>query len=121
MFPRKNQSYWLDFKLEVRKAVDKNSLSLRTASVKFNIPDAGIIAKGKKYFANFGLVALQPKTRRRLETIYDKKRKKRKSDKTVTRAEEILLEIKALRCENDLLKNFLALIQAEEKVRKRKP
>jgi transposase len=51
----------------------------------------------------------------------DNKRKKRKSDKPLTREEELLLEIEALRCENELLKKLQALIQAEEKARKRKP
>jgi hypothetical protein len=44
----------------------------------------------------------------------DNKRKKRKSDKPVTREEELLLEIEVLRCENELLKKLQALIQAEE-------
>ena len=121
LLPRKNQSYSLDFKLEVLKAIDKDSLSLRAASVKFNIPDTSIIVKWKKDFANFGLVTLQPKTRGRPKTMNDNKRKKRKSDKPLTREEELLLEIEALRCENELLKKLQALIQAEEKARKRKP
>ena len=120
LLPRKNQSYSLDFKLEVLKSIDKGSLSLRTASVKFNIPDTSIIVKWKKDFANFGLVSLEPKTRGRPETMNDNKRKKRKSDKPLTREEELLLEIEALRCENELLKKLQALIQAEEKARKRK-
>ncbi|WP_281310389.1 hypothetical protein [Flavobacterium flavigenum] len=49
------------------------------------------------------------------------KRKKRKSDKPLSREEELLLEIEALRCENDLLKKLQALIQAEEAAKKRKP
>ncbi len=121
LLPRKNQSYSLDFKLEVLKAIDKDSLSLRAASVKFNIPDTSIIVKWKKDFANFGLVVLQSKTRGRPKTMNDNKRKKRKSDKPLTREEELLLEIEALRCENELLKKLQALIQAEEKARKRKP
>jgi transposase len=48
------------------------------------------------------------------------RRKKRKSDKPLTREEELLLENEALRCENDLLKKLQALIQAEEKAKKRK-
>ncbi len=121
LLPRKNQSYSLDFKLEVLKAIDKDSLSLRVASVKFNIPDTSIIVKWKKDFANFGLVVLQSKTRGRPKTMNDNKRKKRKSDKPLTREEELLLENEALRCENELLKKLQALIQAEEKARKRKP
>ena len=121
LLPRKNQSYSLDFKLEVLKAIDKDSLSLRVASVKFNIPDTSIIVKWKKDFANFGLVVLQSKTRGRPKTMNDNKRKKRKSDKPLTREEELLLENEALRCENELLKKLQALIQAEEKAKKRKP
>lgn len=121
LLPRKNQSYSLDFKLEVLKVIVKDSLSLRAASVKFNIPDTSIIVKWKKDFATFGLVGLQPKTRGRPTFMDTNKRKKRKSDKPLTREEELLLENEALRCENELLKKLQALIQAEEKARKRKP
>ena len=92
--------------MEVLKAIDKDSLFLRAASVKFNIPATGIIDKWKKDFADFGLVVLQPKTRGRPKTINDNKRKKRKSDKPITREEEPLLEIEALRCENECPKKF---------------
>lgn len=53
--PRKNQSYTLAFKLKVLKAIDKQNLSLRETSLKFNIPDTAIILKWKRDFANFGL------------------------------------------------------------------
>ena len=121
LLPRKNQSYSVNFKLKVLKAIDKDSLSLRAASVKFNIPDTSIIVKWKKDFTTFGLVGLQPKTRGRPTFMDTNKRKKRKSDKPLTREEELLLENEALRCENELLKKLQALIQAEEKARKRKP
>ncbi|CAN1530831.1 hypothetical protein MCEGE10_01388 [Flavobacteriaceae bacterium] len=121
LLPRKNQSYSLDFKLKVLKAIDNDSLSLRVVSVKFNIPDTSIIVKWKKDFTTFGLVGLQPKTRGRPTFMDTNKRKKRKSDKPLTREEELLLENEALRCENELLKKLQALIQAEEKARKRKP
>jgi transposase len=49
------------------------------------------------------------------------KRKKRKSDKPLTKEEELLLKIEKLRCENDLLKKLQALIQAKEKAKKLKP
>ena len=48
------------------------------------------------------------------------KRKKRKSDKPLTREEELLQEIERLRCENALLKKLQALIQAEEEAKRRK-
>jgi transposase len=107
--------------LKVLKAIDKDLLSLRETSIKFNIPDTGIIVKWKKDFANFGLEGIQPKTRGRPKSMNNNKRKKRKSDKPLTREEELLLENEALRCENELLKKLQALIQAEEKARKRKP
>ena len=121
LLPRKNQSYSVNFKLEVLKSIDNDLLSLREVSIKFNIPDVAIIVKWKKDFANFGLVGLQPKPRGRPKSMDTNKRKKRKSDKPLTREEELLLENEALRCENELLKKLQALIQAEEKARKRKP
>ena len=121
LLPRKNQSYSVHFKLKLLKAIDNDLLSLRDVSLKFNIPDAAIIVKWKKDFANFGLVGLQPKPRGRPKSMDTNKRKKRKSDKPLTREEELLLENEALRCENELLKKLQALIQAEEKARKRKP
>lgn len=84
---------------------------------KFNIPDLAIIVKWKRDFANFGLKGLQPKTRGRPKSMSDFKRKKRKSDKPLTRKEELLLENEALRCELDILKK----LQAEEKAKRHKP
>jgi transposase len=60
LLPRKNQSYSVNFKLKVCKAIEKDLMSLRDSSLKFNIPDTGIIVNGKD-FANFGLAGLQPK------------------------------------------------------------
>ena len=121
LLPRKNQSYSVAFKLRVLRAIDKDLMSLRESSIKFNIPDTAIIVKWKRDFAKFSLVGLQPKTRGRPLSMDTNKRKKRKSDKPLTREEELLLENEALRCENELLKKLQALIQAEEKARKRKP
>jgi transposase len=121
LLPRKNQSYSVAFKLKVIKSIDKDLLSLREASLKFDIPDSGIIVKWRKDFSNFGLAGLHPKTKGKPKSMNENKRKKRKSDKPLTREEELLLEIEALRCENELLKKLEALIQAEEKAKKRKP
>ena len=120
LLPRKNQSYSVAFKLKVLKAIDKDILSLRDSSIKFNIPDTAIIVKWKRDFANFGLEGLYPKTRGRPTSMNTNKRKKRKSDKPLTREEELLLENEALRCENELLKKLQALIQAEEKAKRLK-
>ena len=121
LLPRKNQSYTVDFKLSVLKSIAVKSLSLREASVAFNIPYAAIIVKWKKDFANFGVNGLKPKPRGRPKSMSNFKRKKRKSNKALTREEELLLENESLRCELDLLKKLQALIQAEEQAIKRKP
>jgi transposase len=112
LLPRINQSYSVEFKLKVLKIIEKESLSLRATSLRFNIPDVAIIVKWKKDFANFGVQGLQPKKRGRPISMSDYKRKKRKSDKPLTREEELLKENERLRCENALLKKLDALIQA---------
>jgi len=112
LLPRINQSYSIDFKLKVLKIIKKESLSLRASCLRFNIPDQAIIVKWKKDFANFGIEGLQPKQRGRPISMSDYKRKKHKSDKPLTREEELLKENERLRCENELLKKLQALIQA---------
>jgi transposase len=112
LLPRKNQVYPISFKLKVLKAIEKEFLSLQETRLKFNIPTDSIIVKWKKDFANFGVEGLQPKPKGRPISMSDFKRKKRKSDKPLTREEELLKENERLRCENALLKKLDALIQA---------
>ncbi len=121
LLPRKNQSYPIDFKLKILKSIDTDFLSLREACLRFNVPSDSIIVKWQQDFAKFGLEGLKPNPRGRPKTMNNYKRKKRKSDKPLTREEELLQEIEMLRCENDLLKKLQALIQAEEQAKKRKP
>ena len=99
--PRNNQSYNVDFKLRVLKCIESKKITLRATSIKFNIPDTAIIIKWKRDFANFGVNGLNPQTRGRPKAMSDFKGKKRKSDKPLTREEELLLENESLRCEND--------------------
>ena len=112
LLSRKNQDYSVDFKLKVLKAIDKEHLSLSETRLKFNISSDSIILKWQKDFTNFGLEGLQPKQRGRPISMSDYKRKKRKSDKPLTREEELLKENERLRCENELLKKLQALVQA---------
>lgn len=93
---------------------------MRETSLKFDIPDVAIIVKWKRDFAKFGLDSLQSKPKGRPKSMSNFKRKKRKSDKPLTREEELLLENEALRCELDVLKKLQALIQAEEKAKRLK-
>lgn len=120
LLSRKNQVYPVDFKLKVLKSIHRDSLSLREARLRFNIPSDSIIIKWKKDFANFGLEGLKPKPKGKPKSMSDSKDKKSKSEKPLTREEELLLENEALRCEIDFLKKLQALIQAEEKAKNRK-
>jgi len=119
--PKKNNKYSLDFKIEVIKAIKQESLSLNRTCLRFNVPEASIIFQWKKKFDKFGIEGLKNNPKGRPKIMSNFKRSKRKSDKPLTREEELLKEIEILRCENDLLKKFHALIQAEEKAKKRKP
>lgn len=112
LLPRINQSYSGEFKLKVLRIVEKESLSLMETGIRFNIPNIAIVSKWKKDFANFGFEGLQPKPKGRPISMSDYKRKKHKSDKPLTREEELLKENERLRCENELLKKLQALIQA---------
>ena len=89
--------------------------------MKFNIPTSSIIIKWQRDFTNFGFEGLQSKPRGRPKSMSTIKCKKRKSNKHLTREEELLLENEALRCEVEYLKKLQALIQAEEKAKKRRP
>lgn len=109
---RKNQKYSVEFKQKVLSTIKSESLSLRESCLRFNIPDCAIVVKWKKDFANFGIDGLQPKPKGRPISMSDYKRKKRKSDKPLTREEELLKENERLRCENELLKKLQALTQA---------
>lgn len=114
LLSRINKSYSGDFKLKVLKSIEKESLSLMQAGIRFNIPSISIILKWKKDFANFGLEGLQPKQKGRPVSMSNHKSRKSKSDKLLTREQELLKENERLRCENELLKKLQALIQARK-------
>jgi len=86
---------------------------LSEACLEFNIPSYFTIIKWQQQFDKHGVGGLsdKPKGRPKIMTY---KRVKKKSDKSLTREGELLLEIESLRAENALLKKLQALIQAEE-------
>lgn len=119
LIPRQNQFYTVDFKLNVLNSVSKKFLSLNEACLEFNIPSYSTIITWQQRFDKFGIEGLSNKPRGRPK-IMTYKRTKKKSDKPLTREEELLLEIESLRAENALLKKLQALIQAEQN-KKHKP
>lgn len=112
LVPRKNKNYSLAFKQKVLNAIAKESLSLKESCLRFNIPTSSIILRWKKDFANFGVEGLRPKPKGRIKSMSNYKGKKHKSEKPLTREEELLKENERLRCENELLKKLQALVQA---------
>jgi transposase len=122
LLPRKTREYTSDFKLKVLDAIEKKSLSLREACLHFNISNESIIINWQRIFQECGISGLNNKSKGRPKSMAYKRAKK-KSDKPLTREEELLLENESLRAENELLKKLQALIQAEEAAqsKKRKP
>jgi len=113
LLPRSSQNYDPSFKLKVIRTIEKESLSLKKACVRFNIASESSIINWQRQFVKNGYLGLENKPKGRPSKMIIK-RKKRKSDKPLTREEELLLEIESLRAENELLKKFNALVQAEE-------
>jgi transposase len=121
LLPRKNQSYSFVFKQHVLQAIENKSLSLEKACIEFNIPSDSIIIRWQKNLKDKGIPGLESKSKGRPSSMTSKRTNK-KSNKSLTREEELLREIESLKCENALLKKFNALVQAEEiKNIKRKP
>lgn len=122
LLSRKNQNYSSTFKLKVIRTIDEKSLSLSEACLFFNIPNDGVIINWKRRFKEQGLSGLQHKPKGRPKSM-TYKRTKKKSDKPLTREEELLVENEYLRMQVDYLKKLQALIQAEEakQNKKRKP
>ncbi|WP_347066376.1 transposase [Flavobacterium sp. WV_118_3] len=113
LLSRKNQNYSSDFKLKVIRTIDQKCLSLSQACLFFNIPNDGIILAWQRQFKNHGAPGLVQKPKGKpISMTY--KRAKKKSDKPLTREEELLLENESLRAQVAYLKKLQALIQAEE-------
>lgn len=114
--PRIKQHYAVTFKLEVLQTIKAEHLSLREACVRFNIPSESVIISWRKAYEKSGITGLHSKPKGRPKSM-DKpiKRKKRKSDKPLTREEELLEENEYLKAQNELLKKLQALVQTDKK------
>jgi transposase len=114
--PRQNQRYDTAFKLRVLKAIERESLSLRTACVQFNISRHSVISDWKRAYESNGLSGLTNQPRGRPKKMKRPiKRKSRKSNKALSREEELLRENEYLKAENELLKKLQALAQTKKK------
>ena len=111
---RSNQKYTVKFKLKVLKEIDSCRSSIRESALKFNIAAESSIINWQRNYKKFGILGLENKSKGRPK-MSDYKRKKRKSDKPLTREEELLLENERLRAEIAVLKKLDALILARKK------
>lgn len=114
--PRANRNYDVAFKLEVLAALDNDHLSLRSACVRFNIPNESVIITWQRAYKLKGPSGLisQPRGRPKQMKL-PIKRKPRKSTKPLTREQKLLQENEYLKAENELLKKLQALVQTNKK------
>jgi transposase len=110
---QKNKKYSVNFKLKVIQTIQNKSISLDQACLTFNIPAPATIVSWQKKHAGEGLEGLTSKTKGRPASM-NFKRKQRKTDKPLTREEELLKELEYLKAENEILKKFNALVQADQ-------
>mgnify|MGYP003637316196 FL=1 len=108
----KPKKYSLEFKHQVLESIKKDALSLSQACMKFNIPTKSVIIGWQRKYKDLGVMGLSDKPKGKPGIPL--KRARKKSNKPLTREEELLLENESLRAELDLLKKLEALIQAEQ-------
>ena len=113
--PRKSRSYSLKFKLKVLKAIETDFISQREACIRFDIAAQSTVLNWQRDYEKSGILGLENKPQGRPRIMSDYKRKKRKSNKPLTREEELLLENERLRAEIAVLKKLDALILARKK------
>ncbi|WP_133297563.1 helix-turn-helix domain-containing protein, partial [Chryseobacterium rhizosphaerae] len=111
----RNRVYDVKFKLKVLHSISESHLSIKQACLKFNIGAESSILNWQHAYEKSGILGLENKPRGRPKIMSDNKDKKRKSDKVLTREEELLLENERLRAEIDYLKKLDALALASKK------
>jgi transposase len=104
-----NTQYSKHFKLNVLSIIEKENLSLKEAARRFNIAAESSILTWQRNYEKNGILGLENRPRGRPKTMSDYKRKKRKSNKPLTREEELLERIYYLEAENAVLKKLEAL------------
>lgn len=101
--------------MKVLASIREGKYSIKESAVKFNIAAESSIINWQRDYEKSGILGLENKPRGRPKMMNDYKRKKRKSDKPLTREEELLLENERLRAEIAVLKKLDALILARKK------
>lgn len=111
-----NRKYSAELKKEVLETIEREGLSLLAACVRFNIPGKSTIMGWQKVYESQGQAGLIAQRKGRPPKMKQPiKRKPRKSNRPLTREEELLKENEYLRAENELLKKLHALVQTNKK------
>lgn len=114
---KSNQEYSKEFKLKVIQSYLEKGLSLRDCCLHYQIPSIGIVSswvKIHKHLGDDGLTA-QQKGRK----IMKGNKPQKKTEKALTRLEELEKENLYLKAENELLKKLEALTQKKEAPQKK--
>lgn len=114
---RSNREYDLKFNLKALETIESGRFSIKESALEFNIAAEASIINWKRDYEKFGILGLENKPKGRPKIMSDYKHKKRKSDKPLTREEELLLENERLRAEIAVLKKLDALILARKKTK----
>lgn len=114
---KSNRQYDVQFKLNVLASIREGKYSIKESAVRFNIAAESSIINWQRDYEKSGILGLEKKPQGRPKIMSEYKRKKRKSDKPLTREEELLLENERLRAEIAVLKKLDALILARKKPR----
>ncbi|WP_155845820.1 hypothetical protein [Chryseobacterium gregarium] len=83
--PGKNKSYSVKFKLKILKAIPTEFISQREAYIRFDIPAQSAVLNGHRDYEKSGISGLENKPGAGPKTMIDYQRKKRKSDKPLTK------------------------------------
>jgi len=110
-----NRVYEVKFKLKVLQSISEGHLSIKQACLNFNIGAESSILNWQHAYEKIGILGLENKPRGRPKIMSNNKDKKRKSEKVLTREEELLLENARLHAEIDYLKKLDALALASKK------
>ncbi|MDH6253088.1 transposase [Chryseobacterium sp. H1D6B] len=110
-----NRIYDVKFKLKVLQSISRNSLSVKQACLKFNIGAESSVLNWQNAYEKSGILGLENKPRGRPKIMSTNKDRKKKSDKVLTREQELLLENERLRAEIAYLKKLDALTLASKK------
>lgn len=108
-----SRHYSSEFKLQVVRAVRKDSLSLKQACRQFRIPSDFTVKKWLILYESLGFDGLKVEQRGRKTTKARVPSMPRKPKRPLTREEQLLEELADLRAENAYLKKLHALIQSE--------